>query len=341
MDTHISHKEAARRESVVRNYDLLIIGAGPAGLSAAINGASEGLKVCLIDAGNRLGGQAKESHRIENYPMPDGFHEGVTGERLISGFIAQAIKFAAEILCPIKAHSLHIDGATKIITTDDYQEFAAKAVILSNGLAYRKHSAHNIGPLMGRGVYYGLPSLREGPLRNCTVIVVGGANSAGQAVMRLSMIKNLQIKLIIRKKLTDQMSKYLIDRILEAENVEVIENCEVVSCCGRNRLEAVMLKYSNGDTSAIKAQCMYFFIGAVPHTLWLRNSIKLDKKNFILTGHQAETGRNDWLPNETNLDGVFAAGDVRADSTKRIAFATGDGATALAQVHSYFARIEA
>ena len=322
----------------VRECDLLIIGAGPSGLSAAINGASEGLKVCMLDAGLAIGGQAKESNRIENYPMPEGFHEGVTGARLISGFIAQALKFSTEILCPTKAAHIACDGQRKIITTDDYNEYVAKSVMLSIGLSYRKHTALNIGPLMGRGVHYGLPSLQASNLHGCTIIVVGGANSAGQAVLRLAQLRNVNVKLVVRKKLADQMSQYLIDRIKNSVNIEVMEGCEVISACGAKHLEAVTLRFADNSTTKIKTQRMFFFIGAIPQTLWLRNLISLDAHNFINTGVDVSVNDRKVLPYETSIAGIFATGDVRNGSTKRIANAIGEGAAGLAAVHKYLSQ---
>lgn len=205
--------------------DLLVIGGGPAGLSAAINGSSEGLRVRVLDSGHTLGGQAKESSAIENYP---GFPEGITGADLMSSFVRQAHKFNTSMLCPIGAARVWREDDRVHVMTEDYQEHVARAALLSIGLSYRRLPAKGIGPLMGRGVFYGMPPGRWSPTKSCQVMVVGGANSAGQAVLKLASNQRASVRLVIRKTIDRQMSTYLIDRIRAMENVEVCENCEVV-----------------------------------------------------------------------------------------------------------------
>jgi thioredoxin reductase (NADPH) len=312
--------------------DLLVVGGGPAGLSAAINGASEGLKVCVIDGAQTFGGQARESRAIENYP---GFIDGITGDALTSTFVQQALKFNTELVGAVSAQMLHQDGNRLVVTTDDYSEFAARAVILSNGLSYRRHPAAGIGPLLGRGVYYGMPSfatMRKGS----TAIVVGGANSAGQAAVHLCRV-GVNVKLLIRKRIEDQMSQYLIDRLRAAPNAEVIEGADVLSVSGNGKgLEEIEYE-RGGERYNLEADCLFFFIGAIPRTLWLHGTIALDDRKFIVTGNDVTTHRA--LPFETSIPGVFAVGDVRKGSTKRVAAAIGEGAAGLQSAHGHFARI--
>jgi thioredoxin reductase (NADPH) len=309
---------------VTHECDLLIVGGGPAGLSAAINGASEGLSICLLDNGLALGGQARGSASIENYPMPEGPHKGVTGERLMTGFVSQAYKFGADLICPQDAFKLIRDKDGLFLLTDDGDKFLAKSVILANGLNYRKHNALGLGPLIGRGVYYGMPSIPDKTLSNKTCAVIGGANSAGQAVLRLSKVPACKVKLIVRGTLRARMSQYLIDRIEAMPNVEIVENADVTAVDGRGRLEELTI---NGKTK-MQVNYVFIYIGAVPRTFWLEGSVDLDDHGFINTSK----GK---LPFETSIPGVFAAGDVRSGSTKRIAAAIGEGSAALQMVHQY------
>ena len=314
--------------------DLLVVGSGPAGMSAAINGASEGLRVCMIDGNDWLGGQARESNAIENYP---GFPEGVTGTELMNRFVTQATKFNAKIHCPVRAATLVRDDNGLLLTSEDYSEYRAECVLLSLGLSYRRLHAENIGHYMGRGVFYGLPGGAFVPRKKCRIVVVGGANSAGQAVMKLAQNKNAEIVMVIRRKIVDQMSKYLIDRIKEMPNVTVLEGAEVTECRGdQDQLTHVQLS----DGQEVCASQMFVFIGAIPKTAWLQNTLQLDAKKFIRTWNDIENQEN-WydvgtpaLPYETSMKGVFAAGDVRLGSVKRIAAAIGEGGAALQMIHN-------
>lgn len=318
--------------------DLLIIGGGPAGLSAAINAASEGLKVRMLDNGSPLGGQARESAAIENYP---GFPDGATGSDLMSTFVRQARKFGTHMVCPVNAAKLEKDEKVNrfIITTDDYQEYRAKAVLLSLGLSYRRLMAEGLAPLMGRGVFYGRPA---GTLqRNCKVAVIGGANSAGQAVEKLASNPHVHVRMIIRKGIQDQMSMYLIERIKQMPNVTVMESCEVVAVYGDRRLQSMDVKCADGVVKRFDVDQMNIFIGATPRTFWLRGSVQVDKSNFILTDEDLTWNDSEYQPMryETSIRGLFAAGDVRAGSIKRIASAIGEGAAAVPMIHRYLAAL--
>lgn len=312
---------------MAQHSDLLIIGGGPAGLCAAINGASEGLKVRLLDNGLMLGGQARESAAIENYP---GFPDGVTGNNLMSAFVRQAHRFDTAMACPLSAAALErLDGGLLRITTDDYQEFTARAVLLAMGLQYRRHDAANIGQFVGRGVYYGIPAAHK-PAKGC-VAVIGGANSAGQAALNLA--RSRDVVMLIRKTLDTQMSDYLVRRIVEHPRIAVMDYCEVTRCHGSTALEGISFKRGDAER-ALDAAGMYIFIGAVPRTLWLRGTLALDERGYVSTWHDLPDTAA--LPYETSIRGVFAAGDIRQGSTKRIATACGEGAGALQMVHRRF-----
>lgn len=306
--------------------DLLVVGGGPAGLCAAINGASEGLRVSVLDSAMSLGGQAKQSNAIENYPLPAGYPDGVTGETLMRGFVTQALKFDTNMFCPFTASKLAVDGDRIHVVCDDYTEFASKAVILSIGLNYRRHSAKGIGTMMGCGVFYGLPPGNTSLYTNKVVGVVGGANSAGQAVLKLAANAKTTVKLIVRKGLADQMSTYLIDRIRASANIEVCEHCEGAEVRGTKRLEEVIIQ-SGQQTTCDRMDYLFMFIGATPQTMWLQDTLALDQKRFIVA--------NDY---QTSVPNVFVAGDVRAGSTKRISAAIGEGSAALQKVHQALAR---
>lgn len=315
--------------------DLLIIGGGPAGLSAAINGASEGLNVRLLDNGVTLGGQARESSAIENYP---GFPESVTGHELMTRFVLQARKFNTHLICPVAAQTIVRDGDHLVVTSDDYHEYVTRSVILSIGLTYRRLQAKNNAQFIGRGVFYGVPIGFQPPKGNHTVIVVGGANSAGQAVLNLAKNKKLTIRLVIRKTIEAQMSTYLIDRIRATQNIEVRENAEIVECFGDSFLTGVCMNI-DGVLEHCNCCSMFIYIGAVPRTLWLKTIVEMDDGKYIRTWMDVQGAKVE-IPFGTSMPGVFAAGDVRSGSTKRIATSIGEGAAALQMVHKYLSQLQ-
>lgn len=371
--------------------DLLIIGAGPAGLSAAINAASEGLTVRVMDSAPIMGGQARESNAIENYL---GFPDGITGEKLMSQAIVQARKFGNIIFtCPANAIDISRDEQNNLIVvnTEDYQEFTSRAVLLANGLTYRRLAADNIGSVMGRGVYYGAPMSAMPTNSKCNIAIVGGANSAGQAAVKLAENKKATIKMYIRKRLDTQMSHYLVDRIRRTPNIEVCEGCTITSVKGDTWLthlsyeqDLLPIRPNKGERETITrvddvpTAYMFIFIGATPRTAWLRHAIQLDEGNYIVTGSglintkqpsilvtpeiakslvgtevkqgdivygspsdmQIVPAQRVPLFYESSMQGVFAAGDVRAHSTKRIAAAIGEGSAVVAMIHQYLASIK-
>lgn len=328
-------------------HNLIIVGGGPAGLSAAINGSSELNNVLLVDSGRKvetgvyerqLGGQAIGSAAIENFL---GFPQGVTGAKLMKLAEKQALRLGTKILCPEHAYSIRLqrDG-TKMVTTKEGGMYTTKAVILANGLSYRRLQAKGIAELLHRGIQYGAPTFNPRKLGKCTVCVVGGANSAGQAIIHLSQNPEATIKVLVRgtAKIEDQMSKYLVEKIWATPNVEVLHGRSVVEAHGNGKLELLVIEDNDGQRSEIPANHLCIFIGAMPKTDWLPPGIIRDPKfGFIGTDVVLGSIHGPRLPQETSMPGVFAAGDTLLGSTKRIAAGVGGGSSAVQSLHRYLA----
>jgi thioredoxin reductase (NADPH) len=306
----------AKRE----DYDLLIVGSGPAGLTAAINAAANGLKVAVMDGSERPGGRAKESGAIENYP---GFPFGLSGAEMMNSFVQQAVRFGAEFLCPVTAHELIRSGKCLKITSDDYSSYEAKAILLTMGLTHARLNLPGIGSFMGRGIWYGMPRLFNIRSGCKNVVVVGGANSAGQAVLRLARNPRVHVTHLVRRRLDDTMANYLIDRILTRPNITVHEEAEVSAVYGDKAGHLGMVELSNGEQ--IKTGNMYVFIGATPRTAWLTGTVALDSRKYVLTD-------SDYM---TSMPGVFAAGDVRCSATNGVAAAVGEGFAAFYKAYDW------
>lgn len=287
--------------------------------------------MCILDAAGYFGGQALQSNAIENYPLPVGYPHGVTGMELMGGFAAQAAKFETQLFTPVLATKLEKTATgSLIVRTDDFSTYSARAVIVSNGLSYRRLNADGLGALMGHGVHYGMPhgaSLRH--LKHA--VIVGGANSAGQACIKLASNSRTKVTMLVRSSLEKGMSSYLIDRIREAPNVTVVEGDEVQSVKPGS---AGNLQWVSTTKALYAADGLFIFIGATPRTAWLDGEVSLDENRYILTGSNAAKG---WCPGPfaTSLEGVWAVGDVRAGSVKRIASAIGEGAGVVPNIHRW------
>jgi thioredoxin reductase (NADPH) len=321
------------------DFDLIIVGGGPAGLAAAITASSEGLRTCLIDSKDQLGGQASASAAIENYP---GFPGGITGKELTSRFLQQAQNFKVEFFRPTVAQSIKVDGGERIITTDDGQRISGVAVILALGLSYKRLDAKGVGDFLGRGVSYGMPVIDSTKEGQC-FCVVGGANSAGQAAVYLSRINGCEVKMLVRgSSLNESMSSYLVERITSITNIEVLTKTEVVEARGTERLSELLIKHEE-EMKTIPANGLYVFIGAKPKTYWLNGSVMQTDRGYVLTGPRRlppfKEGNRSPLGFETSIPGVFSCGDVREGSTKRIASAVGEGSVAVQQVHEYLSML--
>ncbi|TDQ01359.1 FAD-dependent oxidoreductase [Labedaea rhizosphaerae] len=322
-------------------YDLVIIGGGPAGLGAAVYGASEGLKTVLVER-KATGGQAGQSSRIENYL---GFPDGVSGAQLTDRARRQAQKFGAEVLTARDVTGLEVRGSARVVTFGDGSEIKAHAIVLSTGVAYRALDAAGVQELTGRGVYYGSASTEAPDCQDKPVYIVGGANSAGQAAVFFSRYA-ASVTLVVRgASLRSSMSHYLIEQIEAIENISVRTSTVVEKAHGDEHLESLSLHCSeSGITEQVDASHLFVFIGAAPRTDWLGDAVVRDDHGFVCTGPDLLVeGRRppgwtldrDPLYLESSVPGVFVAGDVRAQSVKRVASAVGEGAMAVTLVHRY------
>jgi thioredoxin reductase (NADPH) len=322
-------------------YDLVVIGGGPAGLGAAVYGASEGLRTVLVER-SATGGQAGQSSRIENYL---GFPDGVSGAQLTDRARRQAAKFGAEILTAREVTGLEVSGAARIVRFSDGSAVAAHSVILATGVSYRQLEAPGTADLTGCGVYYG-SALTEAPAcQGQDIYIVGGANSAGQAAMYLSRGAKSVTLLVRGADLSASMSHYLIQQIAETPNISVRTHTVVEAAHGSGHLEQLTLRdVETGRSELVDAQWVFVFIGAAPLTDWLDGTVLRDERGFILAGPDLTPGGRppagwelDRPPYhlETNVPGVFVAGDARAESAKRVASAVGEGAMAVMLVHRY------
>jgi len=305
-------------------YDLLIVGGGPAGLSAAVYAASEGIRTIVVEQ-EVPGGQAGYSAKIENYP---GFPEGLSGRDFAQRTVAQAERFGVEILSTRHVESLAVKGRYREICLDDEKTVAAHAVLLATGVAFRWLEAPGCPDLVGRGVYYGAAVAEASDCRDQRLYVLGGGNSAGQAAVLLAEYARRVTIVAPEPSLEDTMSQYLLERIGELPNIETCPGHTVVGAEGRKHLERLVLQRTDeSDRRTVAADGLFVFIGAEPRTQWLEGVVDRDDQGFILANERMET----------SVPGVFVAGDVRAGSVKRIASAVGEGAMAVQFIHGYLA----
>ncbi|MBM7093515.1 FAD-dependent oxidoreductase [Streptomyces sp. NPDC012461] len=322
-------------------YDLVVIGGGPAGLGAAVYGASEGLRTVLVER-SATGGQAGQSSRIENYL---GFPDGVSGAQLTDRARRQATRFGAEILTAREVTGLEVCGSARVVRFSDGSSVAAHSVILATGVSYRQLSVPGCADLTGRGVYYGSALTEASACRGEDVYIVGGANSAGQAAMHLARGAKSVTLLVRGPDLSASMSYYLIRQIEKAPNISVRTLTEVAAAHGDGHLEHLTLRDTRtGRTERVDAQWLFVFIGAAPLTGWLDGTVRRDERGFLPAGPDLTAdGRPpaEWELDrppyhlETSVPGVFVAGDARAESAKRVASAVGEGAMAVMLVHRY------
>jgi thioredoxin reductase (NADPH) len=316
--------------------DVAIVGAGPSGLSAAVYGASEGLSTVVIDPGIP-GGQAGTSSRIRNYL---GFPRGVTGADLTTRAVEQAWLFGAELLLARTAVGLDSRDGRHVLTLADGATVAARAVVLATGVSWRRLDVDSVEDLVGSGVFYGAAGSEAAALRGEEVFVVGGGNSAGQAVVHLAK-EAAHVTLVVRgPSLARSMSDYLIRELGSIANVSVRADTEVVGATGAGRLETLLLRdRRTGDTESVEAAALFVMIGAVPLTGWLPDAVARDAAGYVLTGADVPAGSGARAPMylESSVPGVFAVGDVRHAATHRVAPSVGSGAIAISLVHEYLA----
>jgi thioredoxin reductase (NADPH) len=322
-------------------YDLIIIGAGPAGLAAAVYGASEGLRTVVIEK-DAAGGQAGTSARIENYL---GFPQGVSGADLTRRATTQAKRLGAEILTAREVTGLRVEDPYRFVSLDDGSELSCHALLISTGVKVRELDVPGAETFIGGSVYYGAATSEAVHYKDKKVFVIGGANSAGQGAMFLSRFAS-EVKVLIRgDSLQSSMSQYLIDQIDGTENISLMVNTEVAAMEGKDRLEAITLRNNKTDeTETVPGDAVFIFIGAVPHTDIVKDIVEMDKAGFILTGQDLIrdgrrpknwTLRRDPFLLETSVPGIFAAGDVRHGVVRRVASAVGQGSISVNFVHKY------
>jgi thioredoxin reductase (NADPH) len=342
-----SNRELAEKVGLVttagsRFYDLVVVGGGPAGLGAAVYGASEGLRTLLVERA-ATGGQAGQSSKIENYL---GFPRGLSGAELAQRARDQALRFDVEILTTAEVTGIEPKGDGRVVRFSDASDVTAHAVVLATGVAYTRLPAPGLDALAGRGVYYGAAAHEAANCRDQDVYVVGAANSAGQAALFFSRFARRVVMVVRADSMRRSMSEYLVARIEEVPNIEVLTCTEITEAKGSDHLETLTLRdNAEGTTRDVQAGWVFIFIGAAPLTDWLGDAFHRDRRGFLLTGPELLDGagkpprewplERDPYHLESSVPGVFVAGDVRAESVKRVASAVGEGAMAVTLVHRY------
>ena len=345
IPAEVAQKVGLRTRAQTSFYDLAIVGGGPAGLAAAVYGASEGLHTVIIER-EAPGGQAGMSSRIENYL---GFPAGLSGSDLARRAVVQAQRFGVEILAPQEAVSVRTEGSYRIIKLADGNEISCHALMIASGVQWKRLEAPGIDRLQGAGVYYGGGATEALSCQGEIIYVVGGANSAGQAAMNFAKYAEQVVMVVRGASLASTMSQYLIDQIKETPKIQVWANAGVVEVHGESRLEEISVLCSDTNkVERVPASSMFIFIGALPRTDWLGSLVERDERGFLLTGPdlirdgQRPKGwpldRDPFLL-ETNVPGLFAVGDVRHGSVKRVASGVGEGSVAVQFIHQYLSKV--
>jgi thioredoxin reductase (NADPH) len=324
-------------EPAFEHYDLVIVGGGPAGLAAAVYGASEGLKTIMVER-EAPGGQAGQSSRIENYL---GFPAGLSGSDLTRRATDQARRLGAELVTLQDATGLRVEGAGRIVELSGGGALSASSVLVASGVSYRQLDVPGFAELTGKGIYYGAALTEARSCADQHVVVIGGANSAGQAAVYFSSYARRVTMLVRADSLAKSMSHYLIEQIEALPNVEVRTGAQAVAASGDGRLRELRMRNPDGSESAEPVDACFVFIGAMPLTDWLEGVVARDPRGYILAGLDAKIDgwplQRDPFPLETSVPGVLVAGDVRARSIKRVASAVGEGSMAVSLVHQYLA----
>jgi thioredoxin reductase (NADPH) len=345
VPAEVAQKVGLRTHAETTFYDLAIVGGGPAGLAAAVYGASEGLKTVIVER-EAPGGQAGMSSRIENYL---GFPAGLSGGDLTRRAVVQARRFGVEILAPQEAVGVRTEGPYRIIKLADGNEISCHALMIASGVQWRRLEAPGIDQLQGAGVYYGGGATEAMSCKGEKVYVVGGANSAGQAAMNFAKYAERVVMLVRGDSLASTMSQYLIDQIKETPNIQIWAHASVAEVHGETHLEEISVLCTDTDkVERVPASSMFIFIGALPRTDWLAGTVERDERGFLLTGADLMQGgerpkgwaldRDPFLL-ETNVPGIFAVGDVRHGSVKRVASGVGEGSVAVQFIHQYLSKV--
>jgi thioredoxin reductase (NADPH) len=345
VPAQVAQKVGFRTRAETSFYDLAIVGGGPAGLAAAVYGASEGLHTVMVER-EAPGGQAGMSSRIENYL---GFPAGLSGGDLARRAVVQAKRFGVEILAPQEAVGVRTEGPYRIVKLADGNEISCHALMIASGVQWRRLESPGVDKLQGAGVYYGGGATEALSCKGEIVYVVGGANSAGQAAMNFAKYADRVVILVRGDSLASTMSQYLIDQIKVTPNIQLWTHASVAEVHGETHLEEISVLCSDTNkVERVPASAMFIFIGALPRTDWLAGTVERDERGFVLTGPDVMKGGErpkGWTPDrdpfllETSVPGIFAVGDVRHGSVKRVASGVGEGSVAVQFIHQYLSKV--